>query len=421
MRAIAALFLPFLAIAASPARADEPAWLGVKLGPIPEALAAHLKDARGAMVEEVVPGSPAEAAGLKRFDMIVGIDGTALQAPDEIRARVRSGKKGDALKLDVIRGNEKVPVAVTLGEMPAELPPLGQEREKAPEKPRRPFLGIGTGPVPPVVAYHLKLDEGVGVIVGDVVPGSPAEAAGIASNDVIVAVSGKAVESPEEFVRSLAGKKPGDEVSMEVLHKGEKKAITAKLGEWPEGPDALLPMPHDPMGPRFWGVDPREPRNLRRGRIILRGPDGKEHDFQLPDSFWKAEDVFKDLEKRFGEMRENVPELKDHLEKTLKDIQRRFKDGGPSGWSSSSASSSSVIRSNDGAYDITIREQDGVRTVTVEKDGKPVAQDLPWEKLDTLPADVREKVEGVSKSLKVETRGKPELPPIEKDEGKIKA
>jgi len=89
------LLLPFLGFACPAARADDPAWLGVRLGPIPEALAAHLKDARGAIVDDVVQGSPAEKAGLKRFDMIVAVGGRPWRRPTRCGPSSSSSKSGD--------------------------------------------------------------------------------------------------------------------------------------------------------------------------------------------------------------------------------------------------------------------------------------------------------------------------------------
>lgn len=420
------LLLPFLGFACPAARADDPAWLGVRLGPIPEALAAHLKDARGAIVDDVVPGSPAEKAGLKRFDMIVAVGGKTLEAPDEVRAIIQQSKSGDTVKLGVLRGTEKLTFDVVLGSAPAELP--GASEKIAPEKPeppRRAFLGLGTVPIPEpafrVLAHQLGLEEGHGLIIGEVVKGSPAEKAGLLANDIVTAVDGKAVEGPEEFVKSLSAKKPGDEVKIDFIQKGEKKSAAVALGEWPKD----LPEPGAAVSGgtlrRGWGpfFGPPGMKPLHRGRVTIRTPNGEEHSFQIPETLL-PDDLFKDLEKKFDAMKDHqLPELKDNIDKALKDLKRKFKDDGVSSWSS--GASSSVVRSVDGGYDITIRDENGVRTVTVLQDGKKVAENVPWEKLDTLPADVRERVEKVSETLKVETGGKLRLLPVEQEDIKLKA
>jgi hypothetical protein len=60
---------------------------------------------------------------------------------------------------------------------------------------------------------------------------------------------------------------------------------------------------------------------------------------------------------------------------------------------------------NDGTYDITIRDQDGVRTVDAEKEGKTVAENLPFSQIKSLPEDVRAKVEEISRGIRVGAEG----------------
>jgi hypothetical protein len=411
---IAVLGLPS-ASAGEASAGGEQGYMGVKLGPIPEALAAHLKDPRGSIVEDVLPGSPADKAGLQDLDLIVSLNGQALGSPNEVRDRVRGTKPGETVKLGILRGNQEMTLEVTLGAQPPALP-----EPRRNERPRKGFLGIAAAEVPSVLAHHLALGERSGVIVGDVVKGSPAEAAGVEMNDVVTAVDGNELKGVQDFMKVLSGKKAGDGMKIDFIHRGEKKGAEVKLGEWPKDMPAPLPGFGPMPSPRWWGPGAFGPH--ARGRITLRGPDGQEHSLDLPESFWKAEDLYKDLERQFEHLKDHqIPGLKESLEKTLQDLKRRFKEepGEVNSWSGEARSS--VIRSNDGAYDITIRDQDGTKTVTVMKDGKPVAENLSWDKLDTLPPDVRERIEKVSETLKVEPAGKMPHPRIEKEEGKIRA
>lgn len=72
----------------------------------------------GVVVAEVVPGSPAEAAGLAPGDVIVAIDGTPLSDTVELRQLVQAAKVGQALHLQVVRGATTTSVVVTLGAAP---------------------------------------------------------------------------------------------------------------------------------------------------------------------------------------------------------------------------------------------------------------------------------------------------------------
>ncbi|MES2571448.1 MAG: trypsin-like peptidase domain-containing protein [Verrucomicrobiota bacterium] len=80
---------------------------------------------RGVLVEEIVPGSPAALAGLKKGDVIVGFKGRALATIDELHKRLVASEIGVASALMILRGTEKRFVTV----IPRELPPHNADRE----------------------------------------------------------------------------------------------------------------------------------------------------------------------------------------------------------------------------------------------------------------------------------------------------
>jgi putative serine protease PepD len=69
----------------------------------------------GALVQQVQPGSPAEAAGLERGDIIVRIAGSAIRSTEDVFAAVRSGRVGATVDVEFFRGDEELSLAVTLG------------------------------------------------------------------------------------------------------------------------------------------------------------------------------------------------------------------------------------------------------------------------------------------------------------------
>src|SRR5262249_56546928 len=72
--------------------------------------------------------------------------------------------------------------------------------------------------------------EGPGVLLQGVVPGSPAEAAGIRAGDRIVRFDGASVANLEELAARLYSARPGQVVAIEVLRDGERIALEARLG-----------------------------------------------------------------------------------------------------------------------------------------------------------------------------------------------
>ena len=93
------------------------AWLGIRVGPVPAAVAAQLglKDA-GVMVRNIVKGSPADKAGLERYDVLVAVGKQALSGDvGKFIEAVQAHKPGEKVELTVIRAGRKKPLAVTLG------------------------------------------------------------------------------------------------------------------------------------------------------------------------------------------------------------------------------------------------------------------------------------------------------------------
>lgn len=409
------LFAAALLVPGAVRAAEGDAYLGVLMGPIPEVLQAQIGEKEGVILEKVVSGSPAEKAGLRRHDVIIAIGGEKVAGPEDLADRVRAAKPGDVLKLDVRRGKETLRLAATVAARPAavekgeeEAVPVEKELEDS-----RGFLGIGSAEVPEILAAHLGLADGTGVVAGDVLKGSPAEKAGVERNDVLVGVDGYEVKGAEDFSRLIAEKRPGDKVKIDLIHKGNKKSVEAVLGKRPsdvpglEGGNTFHPFRLDPdpfRGQfRFGG-----PGSSRSGRVIIEGPDGqKNHVFELPRGTWEAGE---DLAEAMKELQLQLKDLKhlvdpDELSQRLKGLVEGLdQPDSPGSKSWTSSESRSIVRMVEDGYDITIEDVNGNRTVSVKQDGKDVAKKVPFEKLDTLPSHVRERVEKVSESLMPATR-----------------
>jgi len=103
----------------------------------------------------------------------------------------------------------------------------------------RPFLGIRYILITKEIAEenNLSVDYGVLIIRGSqtgqlaVIPGSPADKAGIEENDIILELNGQKLDENHPLARVIQEYKVGDQVQLKVLHKGEEKMVTATLGE----------------------------------------------------------------------------------------------------------------------------------------------------------------------------------------------
>ncbi len=95
-------------------------YVGVHLSPVPVAVASQLRlQGKGVMIRNVAKGSPADRAGLDRYDVIVTIGkDKPVQTIQQFIQTVHKLKPGDVLALKVLRGGRQKPIAVTLGKMP---------------------------------------------------------------------------------------------------------------------------------------------------------------------------------------------------------------------------------------------------------------------------------------------------------------
>jgi S1-C subfamily serine protease len=95
-------------------------WLGVAYAPLTPEIAQQfgINAESGVVVESVDPGGPAARAGLQPGDVIIAVEGKALENAEQLLGAIRARKPGDPLPLRVLRGGKELDITVTLGEQP---------------------------------------------------------------------------------------------------------------------------------------------------------------------------------------------------------------------------------------------------------------------------------------------------------------
>jgi serine protease Do len=173
-------------------------WLGVYIQEVTQDIAESLgmEEPKGALVSEVIKGSPAEEAGIKRGDVIIGFAGKEIKSSRELPAMVASTEVGKVVDVKVLRDGKPITLKVKIGKMPEEGEVTAKTEEGILEEEK---IGLRVQNLTKEMAESLGISEPYGVIVTEVLPNSPAESAGFERGDVIVEVNRKVVRDVDEF------------------------------------------------------------------------------------------------------------------------------------------------------------------------------------------------------------------------------
>ena len=129
----------------------------------------------------------------------------------------------------------------------------------------RPYMGVllDSNPLSALLAKHLRLDPGQGVLIRNIVVGSPADKAGLDVDDIIIKVQGQDVTSGDMLVEAIADETVGATITLEIIHLGQRKTVELTL-EAP-GEHRQLKYPSEPEVATTW----------LPGRVWRMGPGGQ--------------------------------------------------------------------------------------------------------------------------------------------------
>ena len=169
-------------------------YMGVTIQPVTEDLARSfgLKQARGALVNDVLKGGPAEKAGIRQGDVIIAFNGSEVKDPSHLQRLVAEQGVGKTARVTIFRDGKTVELGMTLSS--ADTAPR-QQRESG---------GAGEQPgQADLLGLVVDDAEQGGVVVVDVGRGSAAAEAGIRRGDVIVSVNRKKITNSGEYKRII--------------------------------------------------------------------------------------------------------------------------------------------------------------------------------------------------------------------------
>jgi serine protease Do len=173
-------------------------YLGISMQKVTQDMAEFFKleQAGGALITDVVKDSPAEKAGLKKDDVIIRIGSRMIDDVPQVQNIVGYSVPGTRLDVTVIRNGREKSLEVEVGSL--------DDSELASTSDLGRKFGLKVAAVDAAAAEEYRVEEGVGVVVTEVMPQSPADRAGIRPGMVILEANRQAANSVADFNAALA-------------------------------------------------------------------------------------------------------------------------------------------------------------------------------------------------------------------------
>jgi serine protease Do len=192
---------------------------------------------KGALVQNVVPNSPAQKAGLKPGDVITQLNGKPVDSSGALTRSVALVAPGQSANVTVLRENAEKQFSIKVAQRPEDEAAVARgefsqgEGEGAPSpQAQSPKLGVSLKPLTPDLASELGVSGDDGVVVADVAEDGPAARAGIRKGDLILEVNRQPVRRPDE-VKAIIGKvKEGEPVALRIRRGNEAVYLAVRIG-----------------------------------------------------------------------------------------------------------------------------------------------------------------------------------------------
>jgi len=203
-------------------------WLGVAIQEVNRDLAESfgLERPAGALVAQVMDGGPAAKGGLRVGDVILSVDGHAIDMSADLPHLIGAIKPNTKAKLEIVRDGERETLTVQIGALPDE----GEEAATAERNAEKSSNRLGVKVSELTAEQKRSLDLPGGVVITEVSSG-PAAMIGLRPGDVITHLNNQAIDSVSTFARVAEQLPKNRSVSMRVLRQGRASFITFKLAE----------------------------------------------------------------------------------------------------------------------------------------------------------------------------------------------
>jgi serine protease Do len=219
-------------------------YIGATIQPLSDEMADSfgLGGRKGAVVADVVPGGPAQKAGVESGDVVVGVNGHPISSYTEMTREVAKVQAGDVAKLDIFRGGKERTIDVRTEVRPSEqqLAQNGGTDEnsgagtgaKSGQSSGSAILGMSLSPLTPMERQEFNLGQNArGVVVQNVKGSSDASDKGLQRGDVIVRAGDREVASTGDIAAAVSEwKKAGrKEIPLAISRGGRTLYVPLKI------------------------------------------------------------------------------------------------------------------------------------------------------------------------------------------------
>lgn len=197
----------------------------------------------GLYITGLTKGGGAEAAGLRKGDVIIRIDGIETEDMDDIKDSKANKRPGDEVRVYYLRDGRRNSVSLVLGSAQKSNSSnynynynnnhnhnSHENREHIKYTSKKTFLGVVPHTVTASQARELDLPEARGVYISSVVDGHSAQAAGLEARDVIIEMDGTDVYGNKDLTRVLQRNDPGSTIRVRYVRDGRIRSTDVTLG-----------------------------------------------------------------------------------------------------------------------------------------------------------------------------------------------
>ena len=198
-------------------------YLGVNIQSVTPEIATSLglKEGKGALVAEVVPGGPAAKAGFEQGDIVSAIDGQSIDDATDLTRKVANVPTGQTASFNVTRQGKPLVLKVTIGTRPdaqqlaSNVP--GKDGMTGPASANAAGLGLSSLTPEAKKSFNIADNVIVGAVITKVDPDSDAADKGLQPGDVVLRIGNRTVRTPADFQTGVAEAKKGGRNSVLLL------------------------------------------------------------------------------------------------------------------------------------------------------------------------------------------------------------